>query len=114
MITPRRHFWPALFVVMIGAGGRPGADPAVELASFSSFKEVNIEKLAGASPMMARGTAMTFPRGLAVESCYLVRKSLARTTEMHVQWNPLKHPELKVYLHTDYTGRPTLAEFQRI
>jgi hypothetical protein len=114
MITPRRHFWPALFVVLIGAGGMACADPAAELASFSSFKEVNIEKLAGAPPMMARGAAMSFPRGLAVESCYIVRKPLARTTEMHVQWNPLKHPELKVYLHTDYTGRPTLAEFQRI
>ena len=114
MITLRRHFWPALFVVLLGAGEMAGADPAAELASFSGFKEVNLEKLAGAPPMMARGTAMSFPRGLAVESCYIVRKPLAKTVEMHLQWSPLKHPELKVYLHTDFTGRPTPAEFQRI
>jgi hypothetical protein len=114
MITPLRHLWPALFVFVIGAGESARADPAAELASFSAFKEVNIEKLAGGAAMVARGTAMNFPRGLAVESCYVVRKPMAKTAELHLQWSPLKHPELKVYLHTDFTGRPTLAEFQRI
>src|SRR5271156_3257837 len=113
MIAAHRHFWPALFVVLIGAGEMAWADPIADLASFSSFKEVNIEKLAGGAPLAARGLAMSFPRGLAVESCYVVRKPLAKTAELHLQWNPLQHQELRVYLHTDFTGRPTLAEFQK-
>jgi hypothetical protein len=114
MITSPRLLWPALFVFVVGASEIACADPAAELASFSSFKEVNVEKLAGGPALVARGATMSFPRGLAVESCYVVRKPLAKTAELHLQWNPLKHPELKVYLHTDFTGRPTLAEFQKI
>ena len=114
MITPHRHLWPALFVFVIGAGEIARADPASELASFSSFKDVNIEKLAGSPAMVARGTAMSFPRGLSVESCYVVRKPLAKTAELHLLWNPSRHPELKVYLHTEFSGHPTLAEFQKI
>ena len=114
MITPRRHFWPALFVFVIGAGEIARADPAAELAAFSTFKEVNIEKLANGPAMVARGTSMSFPRGLAVESCYVVRKPLAKAAEFHLQWSPLKHQELKIYLHTDFTGRPALGEFQKI
>ena len=114
MTTPLRHFWPALFVFAVGAGEIACADPAAELASFSAFKEVNIEKIAAGGATVARGTAMGFPRGLAVESCYVIRKPLAKTAEFHLQWNPLKHQDLKVYLHTESTGHPTLAEFQKI
>jgi hypothetical protein len=64
--------------------------------------------------MVARGAAMSFPRGLAVESCFVVRKTLAKAAEFQLQWSPLKHPDLKVYLHTDFVGRPALAAFQRI
>src|ERR1700723_3735105 len=101
MTTPLRHFRAALFVFAVGAAEIACADPAADVASFSTFKEVNIEKLAGAPAMVARGAPMSFPRGLAVESCYVVRKPLAKTAELHVQWSGLKHPELKVYLHGD-------------
>jgi len=114
MTTSLRRFWPALFVFIVGAGEIACADPAADLATFSSLKDVNIEKLAGGAAMMGRGTPMSFPRGLAVESCYVVRKPLAKTAELHLQWNGVKHPELKVYLHGDFSGRPTLAEFQKI
>jgi hypothetical protein len=113
MITPRRHLWPVLFILVIGAAEIASADPVAELASFSTFKAVNIEKLAGGPAMMAHGPAMSFPRGMAVESCYVVRKPLARTAELHRQWTPLRHQDLKFYMHSDF-GRPTLAEFQKI
>jgi hypothetical protein len=114
MITSPRHLWAALFVLTVGASEIACADPAAELASFSAFKDVKIDKLAAGPAMVARGATMTFPRGLAVESCYIVHKPLAKAAEFQRQWNPLKHPELKVYLHSDFTGRPTLAEFQKI
>ena len=90
------------------------ADPATDLASFSTLKDVNIEKLAGGSVVVGRGPAMSFPRGLSVESCYVVRKPLAKSAEFHLQWSPKKHSELKVYEHTDIPVRPTLANFQAI
>jgi hypothetical protein len=114
MITPRRHLWPILFIFVIGAAEIASADPVTELASFSTFKAVNIEKLAGGPAMVARGTAMSFSRGMAVESCYVVRKPLAKTAELHLQWTPLKHQDLRFYMHSDFSGRPTLAEFQKI
>ena len=73
------------------------ADPLAEMAAFSAFKGMTVEKLAAGSVKAARGPAMSFPRGLAVESCYIVRKPLAKTVEQHQQWSPAKHPELKVY-----------------
>ena len=53
MITPRRHLWPVLFVFVIGAAKIASADPVTELASFSTFKAVNIEKLAAGPAMVA-------------------------------------------------------------
>lgn len=90
------------------------ADPLGELAAFSSFKTVNLEKLAGGSVQATRGPTMSFPRGLAVESCYIIRKPLAQAITLHQQWSPLKHPELKVWLHGDLTARATAADFQKL
>ncbi|HSI11940.1 MAG TPA: hypothetical protein VK961_07845 [Chthoniobacter sp.] len=90
------------------------ADPVADLAAVSTFKDVNLDKLAGGTVQMARGPAMSFPRGLAVESVYVVRKPVAKTLELHQQWNPNKHPELKVFLHGELSARPTAAEFQRV
>ena len=90
------------------------ADPLADLASFSTFKDVNLEKLGAGSVQMARGPAMNFPRGLSVESVYVVRKPLQKTAELHRQWNPGKHSELKIYLHSDLPAHPALADFQRL
>ena len=90
------------------------ADPLAELAAFSSFKTVNLEKLASGTVLATRGPAMSFPRGLAVESCYVIRKPLPKAIALHQQWSPLKHPELKVWLHGDLTARSGLADFQKL
>jgi hypothetical protein len=102
----------ALSVVIPRTAG--AADPLTELAAVSSFKDVNLDKLAGGTVQITRGPAMSFPRGLAVESLYVVRKPVPATATLHVQWNPNKHPELKVFLHNDLSPHPTLAEFQKI
>jgi hypothetical protein len=90
------------------------ADPLAELAAVSSFKEVNLDKLAGGAVQITRGPAMSFSRGLSVESVYVVRKPVAATAALHVQWNPIKHAELKVFLHTDLSAHPTATEFQKL
>ena len=90
------------------------ADPLADLASFSSFKEVNLDKLGAGAVQSARGPAMSFSRGLSIESIYVVRKPMQKTAELHRQWNPARHPELKVYAHTDIGARPTAADFQKL
>ena len=90
------------------------ADPVSELTSFSSFKTVNVEKLATGGAQAARGPTINFPRGLAVESCYVVRKPLAKTAELHLKWTPLRHSDLKVWLHGDLPAPPTPADFQKL
>jgi hypothetical protein len=90
------------------------ADPLAELAAISTFKGVDLEKLAGGTVQIARGPAMSFPRGMSVESVYVVRKPVQKTLELHELWNPNKHPELKVYLHGELSTHPTSAEFQKV
>ena len=114
LIHPSR-FIPVVVGALAMAGAmKASADPLAELAAFSSFKEVNLEKLAAGTVQSVRGPAMSFPRGLAVESVYVLRKPLQKAAELHVEWNPNKHPELKVFLHTDLSARPTAAEFQKL
>jgi len=99
---------------LIAFAGRLQADPAADLKSFSVFKDVNLEKLASGTIMAARGAAMASPRDLAIETCYVVRKPLQKTADLHVQWNPARHSELKVFLHGDLSIPPTPAQFQQL
>lgn len=100
--------------LLLAFAASASADPVAELAAVSSFKDVNLDKLAGGTVQMSRGPAMSFPRGLAVESVYVVRKPVAKTMEAHQQWNPNKHPELKVFLHGELSAKPTAAEYQKV
>ena len=101
-----------LAVLAFAAGAQ--ADPLAELAAFSSFKTVNLDKLASGTVMATRGPAMSFPRGLAVESCYVIRKPLQKAVALHQQWSPLKHPDLKVWLHGDLSARSGPGDFQKL
>jgi len=93
---------------------RASADPLAELAAVSTFKSVDLDKLAAGTVQIARGPAMNFPRGLAVESVYVMRTPVQKALQIHEQWNPNKHPELKVYLHGELSSKPTAAEFQKL
>ena len=109
-----RSFLPVVGLLMFVGHGAVQAEPLAELASFSVFKTVNLEKLASGSVLSTRGTPMNSPRDLAVESCYVIRKPLQKTADLHVQWSATRHPELKVYLHGDMAVPPAPAQFQQI
>ena len=113
MIRTTRLLSPILLAPALAAAAR-AADPLAERAAFSAYKEVNLDKLAGGTVLAARGAAMNFPRGLAVETAYVIRKPLPKSVEFHLAWSPNRHSELKVYLHQDIAARPTAADFQRI
>lgn len=103
-----------LTAVALSLGLPASADPLAELAANSSFKSVDLEKLAGGNVQIARGPAMSFPRGLAVESLYVMRVPVQKAREIQEQWNPNKHPELKVYLHGELSAKPTVADFGKL
>ena len=115
MISAARLFLLATGMLALTLPDRAtAADPLAELAAISAFKDVNLDKLAAGTVLINRGTPMSFPRGLSVESLYVVRKPVPATAALHVQWNPNKHPELKVFLHGEMTAKPTLADFQKL
>jgi hypothetical protein len=64
--------------------------------------------------MAARGPSMSFARGLSVQTCYLVPSPLAKSVDLHQHWNATKIPELKVYLHGDLPGKPSIEDFRKI
>jgi hypothetical protein len=88
------------------------ADPISDLRSASVFKDADLNKLATGDVLASRGPAMSSARGLSVQSAYLVRAPLKTTVSMQQQWNPLRHPELKVYAQGDFSGRGSPADFQ--
>ncbi len=93
----------------------PGwADAASEFAAFSSFKDLKLDALAGGAVKATRGPAMAFPRGIAIETCYFVKKPLARTAELHQKWSPSRHSDLKVFLHSDVSAHPSAGDFGKL
>jgi hypothetical protein len=75
---------------------------------------VDLSKLAGGAVLASRGPAMSFGRGLAVETVYLVRGPVQRTVALQQQWNPTRHPELRIYAQADVSGRPSPGDFRAL
>jgi hypothetical protein len=90
------------------------ADAVSELASFSIFGKVDPAQLAKSDVKTAHGTPMSNPRFLAVQSCYVAPGSPAQQIEALRQWNPTRHRELKVFLHSDLSSNPTPANFEQL
>lgn len=90
------------------------ADPVSEMASFSVFGTVDPADLAKSDVKTAHGPPMNETRYLSVQSCYVAPGPPARQMEALRQWNPLRHRELKVYLHSDLRGNASPADFAKL
>jgi hypothetical protein len=88
------------------------ADPISDLRSVSVFKGADLNKLAGGDVLASKGPTMSFARGLSVETAYVVRAPVKTTVSLQQQWNPLRHPELKIYAQADFSGRGSPGDFQ--
>ena len=88
------------------------ADPIADLRSLSVFKDADLGKLANGNVLASKGPAMSFARGLSVESAYIVRVPVKTTIALQERWNPTRHPELKVYAQADISGRGNPSDFQ--
>jgi hypothetical protein len=89
------------------------ADPAAEMASFSVFNNVNVAELAKGEPKVAHGPPMG-GHFISAQSCFVVAGVPARVSEALRQWNPARHSELKVMIHSDLPGSPSAANFSRL
>lgn len=89
------------------------ADPAADMASFSVFNNVNVAELAKGEPKVAHGPPMS-GHFISAQSCFVVAGVPARVSEALRQWNPTRHSELKVLIHSDLPGAPTAANFSRL
>ena len=90
------------------------ADAISDLASFSIFGKVDLAQLAKSDVKTAHGPPMSNARFLAVQSCYVVPGSPNQQIEALRRWNPTKHRELKVFLHSDLPSNPTPANFEQL
>ena len=101
-------------VICLLALGTPNAfaDAASELASFSVFDKVDLAALAN-GPSVAHGTPMS-GSFISAQSCFVVAAPASRVADALRQWNPARHSELKVLLHSDLPSSPGPANFSRL
>jgi hypothetical protein len=108
----KRNFVLALAIVLVRST-ITAADPAAELAAFSVFDKIDIEELANSDVKTVHGPPMG-GRFLSVQSCYVVPGSPAQQIEAARSWDPTKHRELKVFLHSDLPASPSPANFAKL
>jgi hypothetical protein len=85
------------------------ADPISDLRALSLFKDADLNRLAGGDVLAKQRSPVG--RSLTVESAYVLRAPLKTAVSLHTQWNPSRHPELRVYMQSDI-GRS--GDFQRL
>ncbi len=107
------RFFSIVCLFAIAITKAAAADPAAELASFSVFNNINVADLAKGDPKVAHGPAMG-GHFISAQSCFVVAGVPARVSEGLRQWNPARHPELKVMIHSDLPGSPSAGSFSRL
>ena len=71
-----------------------------------------MKKLAKGDVIAASGATMKMPRGLEVETMFILPMPVAKANDAQQKWDGTRHPELKIYLHVDLPRRPALASLQ--
>src|SRR5437764_8013307 len=107
------RFFSLLFLTAFGISNATAADPAAEMAGFSVFNNINIAELAKGEPKVAHGQGLG-GRFISAQSCFVVAGAPARVSEALRQWNPARHSELKVLIHSDLPSSPSAANFSRL
>ena len=120
ILNLQRHFFvragsllPFLLVLRLGLT-TARADAVSDLASFSIFGKVDLAQLAKSDVKTAHGPPMSNQRFIAVQSCYVAPGSPSQQIEALRRWDPTKHRELKVFLHSDLPSNPTAANFEQL
>lgn len=109
----QRLFLAALVSLSVVPGSHAAApaDAVAELGAFSVFQNVDPAQLLKGDVKVVRGPAMDSARNLSVQSCYVVPGSPADAVAALEKWNPSRHSELKIYVHSDLPSSPAPASF---
>ena len=102
-----------LLVLLLARSTIAAGDPAAELASFSVFDKIDINDLAKSDVETVHGPPMS-GRFLSVQSYYVVPGSPDKQMAALKNWDPTKHRELKVFLHSDLPPSPTAENFSKL
>ncbi len=89
------------------------ADAVSDLDGFSVFGKIDIAELAKSDVKTLPGPPMD-GRFLSVQTCYVMPGSPAQQMEALKKWNPAKHRELKVLLHSDLPAAPAPSSFLKL
>ena len=103
-----------LLLILVARSTIARADAVSELAAFSIFDKVDPAQLANSDVKTAHGPPMGNPRFLSVQSCYVAPGSPAQQIEALRRWDPTRHRELKIFLHSDLPGNPSAANFSKL
>ncbi|HEX8280488.1 MAG TPA: hypothetical protein VF551_03855, partial [Chthoniobacterales bacterium] len=111
---PRRLFSRIAGVVAAGmlslaAISTARADATSELASFSVFNKVDLAQLSQGDQKPVRGPGGG--RYLSVQTAYVVPRPPSEQLAAMRQWNPARHGELKVFIHSEISGSPGPGSF---
>ena len=101
----------ALGLVICDLPSESRADGVSEMAAFSAFDKVDLSELAKSDVKTAKGVPMNENRFLSVQSCYVTPGNPEQQIAALHQWDPLKHKELKVYVHGDIKSNVATSEF---
>jgi len=96
--------FPLLAVLMVlpfVATSTARGDAAAELASFSVFPKIDLAQLSRDDAKPVRGGSSGSARYLSVQTVYVAPFPPADLLAKMRGWNPTRHPELKIYLHTE-------------
>jgi hypothetical protein len=117
LINANRRFLGSVLLALAGAIApalTTNADPITELRSLSVFKNADMAKFAAGDVLASQGPGMRFARGGSAESAYIVRAPVKTTVGLIQQWRPTQHPELRVYVQEDVSGRVAPNDFQNL
>lgn len=106
-------FFVSLVLSVVARSAVAASDPASELGAFSVFDKIDINELAKTDARTMHGPPMN-GRFLSVQSCYVLPGSPAQQIEAMRNWNPARHRELKVLLHSDVPSSPSPASFSKL
>jgi hypothetical protein len=104
----------SLFALSLAIIPKARADAVSEMAGFSVFDKVDLAELARSEVKTAHGVPMSDARFISVQGCYVWPGTPALHIAAMRQWNPTRHPELKVFLHSDLPGAPSASNFSRL
>ena len=90
------------------------ADPVAEMASFSAFGQVDLSELAKTDVKTATGVPMGQARYLSVQSCWVSPLTPDQVMAALHNWDPLKHKELKVSIHSALRPSSGVADFAKL